>query len=94
MTEVCVPALAAQTAVLNGALWIITGVGLSSRVHAGVLLSQLVTDGDGRRLGSSVRRGGTVVSTVQRLWGAAAAAVAVSAPVASAASTPSPCPLT
>lgn len=57
-----------------------------------VVLSQLVTDGDdGRGLGSSVRRGGTVVSTSQGLWGAAA--VAVSAPVASTASTPSPCPL-
>lgn len=58
------------------------------RVHVAVLLSQLVTDGDGRGLGSSVRRGGTVVSAVQRLWGAAA--VAVSTPVASTASTPSP----
>lgn len=59
------------------------------RVHVVLLLSQLVTDGDGRGLGSSVRRGGTVVSAVQRLWGAAA--VAVPAPVASTASTPSPC---
>lgn len=56
-----------------------------------VVLSQLVTDGDGRGLGSPVRRGGTVVSTIQGLWGAAA--VAVSVPVASAASTPSPRPL-
>lgn len=52
------------------------------------LLSQLVTNGSGGRLGSSVSRGGTVVSVTGRLRGAST--VAVSPSVASTATTPSP----